>query len=42
MEFYEIANHPVFSKRRVANEVVMTELEGDRQGLDQEGTSEGV
>lgn len=42
MEFYGILSRPVFSERRVANEVVMAELKGDRQRLDQEGASEGV
>lgn len=35
-------SHPIFPKGRGANEVVMTELEGGRPGLDQEGTSEWV
>lgn len=42
MEFYGILNHSVFSKRRVANKIMMTGVEGDRQRLDQEGISEGV
>lgn len=41
MEFYGILNHPVFSKRSVANKIMMTELEGDRQRLDQEEYQRG-